>query len=337
MQSSTVHGLVEGGSSLVNLDVWHNVWVRFVVRRLLGLVGVLIVVAVAVFWLIRLIPGNPVRLALGVNAPLSEIRALEHQDGLDQSDLHQFVAYLGNIFRGRLGNSFTTQEPVSHVIGQSIGGSAQLAGTALVVVLLGSVIIGMSAAAVTRDQRHPRIELAFITVTSLFGAVPELLSSTVLAFAFAVELHIFPVAGQGGVTYLVLPAAALSLAPLMSLSRIVRIETLNALSQDYVTTAKGKRLPAHVIYLRHVLPNLVSAILPVTGLTFSSLIGGAVIVENIFNRAGIGTALVQAVNGKDILVVQGIVLVLAAVLVTVNAVTDLLVAVVDRRSLARDA
>jgi peptide/nickel transport system permease protein len=321
----------------VKFDIRNNVWVRFVVRRLLGLVGVLVCVVVAVFWLIRLIPGNPVRLSLGVDAPLSEIRALEQQDGLDKSNIDQFVAYLGNIFRGRLGESFTTHEPVSHIISQSIGGSAELAGTALVVVLLGSVIVGMLAAAVTRDQRHPRFELVFVTVTSLLGAVPELLSSTVFAFAFAVELHVFPVAGQGGLRYLVLPAAALSLAPLMSLSRIVRIEALNALSQDYVTTAKGKRLPARLIYLRHVLPNLVSAILPVAGLTFSGLIGGAVIVENIFNRAGLGTALVQAVNGKDILVVQGIVLVLATVLVTVNAVTDLLLAVVDRRSLARDA
>jgi peptide/nickel transport system permease protein len=314
-----------------------NVWIRFILRRLAGLVGVLLLVVVAVFWLIRLIPGNPVRLALGVDAPKSEVLAMEKLDGLDQNDWHQFLTYLRNLFHGHLGSSFTTQEPVCHIISQSIAGSAQLAAVALVVVIVGSVVIGMLAAAFTKDGRHPKFEVVFITVTSLFGAIPELLTATILAYFLAVVFPIFPVAGQGGFNYLVLPAASIALAPLMSLSRIVRIETINALSQDYIRTAKGKRLSSRLIFMRHVAPNLASAVIPISGLLFAGLIGGAVIAENIFNRAGIGTALVQAVNGKDILVVQGIVLVLATVLVVVNTLADLLLAVVDPRSIARHA
>jgi peptide/nickel transport system permease protein len=314
-----------------------NVWVRFLVRRLIGLVGVLAALTIALFWLLQLIPGDPVRLAFGPDARPVDIERVRHENGFDKPLFEQFTRYVTHLFQGDLGKSFNTNEPVTQLISERMGKSAQLAGAALAVVLLISIPLGMFAAAFTREGRHRRFEVAFVGATSLLGSLPELLKATVFAFLLGVQFRLLPVAGNGGLKYLVLPVISLSLAPIMTLSRIVRIETLNVLAQDYIRTARGKRMKSRVIFLRHALPNVITAVLTVAGLIFAGLIGGAVIIETIFARLGMGTALVAAVNSKDIVVVQGVVLVLGGTLVIVNAIVDVLLALVDRRSLARYA
>jgi len=133
----------------------------------------------------------------------------------------------------------------------------------------------------------------------------------------------------------VLPVASIAIPIVLVLMRIVRVETLNALRQDYIRTARGKRLPALYIYARHVLPNVVTAALTIAGLIFANLVGGALIVENVFARVGLGTAIVQALNQKDYPVVQAVILMIACVVVIVNALVDVTLAIVDPRSVAR--
>jgi peptide/nickel transport system permease protein len=337
-----------GGIDLTELDVTpletarglglrSSPWISFALRRLLSLVIVLVVLGILAFGMVRLIPGDPAAIVGGIGATQEQTNAVRQQLGLDEPIYVQFVTYWSNAAHGNLGSSFITHQPVTEVISQRIGVSLQLAAVSLLLVLVVSIPGGMLAGAVTRDGIHRRLEVGFTAATSVVGSLPEYLAGTFLAFIFAVLLRLLPVAGSEGWQSIILPALAVSLRPMAILSRLVRVETLNVLATDYMTTARSKRLPARLVYLRHALPNVVTAALTIGGILFAALIGGAVVVENVFARAGLGTALVQAVIQRDYPVIQGIILVLGVTVVTINAIVDLLLAIIDPRSLSRRA
>jgi peptide/nickel transport system permease protein len=311
-------------------------WTGFLGRRLLGLVLVTVFLLLATFLMVRLIPGDPAIVILGQNGTPDQYRAVDHQLGLDRPWPAQFVSYVAGILRGDFGESFATRQPVAEVIRERIGPTAQLAGIALAVVLLVSVPLGMAAAHLTKDGRRPRLEVAWTAVTAVFGTIPQYLLATLLVFVFAVEVRLLPVAGMGGWQALVLPVASLAVGPSLALARIVRLQVLDALAQDYVRTAESKRLPLLTIYLRHILPNIVTTALTVGGLLFSSLIAGTIFVEQIFVRVGMGSSLIGAIQAHDYPVVQADVLLLGVAVVVVNAVVDLLLGMVDPRTLATE-
>jgi peptide/nickel transport system permease protein len=235
------------------------------------------------------------------------------------------------------GRSFQNSQPVGELVRQRIGVSLQLALSALAVVLLVSIPLGIIAGALTREGRHRKLELGFAGTTSILGSIPDYLTATILAFLFAVNFRIFPVAGADSLKALVLPATAVALAPTMTMARIVRVETLNVLAQDYIRTARSQRLPPRLIYFRHLLPNVLTAALTIGGLILASVIGGAVIVEAVFNRPGLGSALVASVLNKDYPVVQGVTLVLATCVVVINTIVDILLGFFDPRSLTKSS
>lgn len=322
-----VHGAPSG--------VLASPWVGFLIRRLLSLILVIVALILATFLIVRLTPGDPAINVGGISATPEDLARIRTQLGLDLPVYQQFLVYLQNLLHGNLGASFFSHEPVTTLIAQRLPTSVQLAASALVLVLLISVPGGMVAAAFTRDGRHTRVEVAYTGAASVIGALPEFLAATFLAFVFAVWLRILPVAGGTGVAALILPVLAVSLRPIAVLSRIVRVETLNSLAMDYTRTARGKRLPPRLVYLRHTLPNVSTAALTIGGVLFAGLVAGAVVVENVFARAGLGTALVTSVVQRDYPVVQGIVLVLGVTVVAVNTIVDLLVAVIDPRAITR--
>lgn len=326
----------EPGSGLLR-TIASNQWTRFLIRRLVSLVLVLVALAIASFMMVRLIPGDPALIVGGLTANDEQLRIIRHQLGIDQPFTVQFITYWINLAHGNLGTSFLTYQPVTEVIMQRIGPSLQLSSAALLLVMLFSIPAGMISGAFTREGRHKRFEVSLTGVTSVVGSLPEYLAGTFLAFVFAVWLRLLPVAGSEGLQSLILPALAISLRPMAILTRLVRVETLNVLAQDYIRTARSKRLPARLIYVRHALPNVVTAALTIGGILFAGIIGGAVIVENVFARPGLGTALVDAVLSRDYPVIQGIILVLGVIVVVVNATVDILLAVVDPRSVTRQA
>jgi peptide/nickel transport system permease protein len=308
---------------------------RFVLRRLASLGIVLASLLVASFSIVRLIPGDPARTIAGIDATQDEVERVRRALGLDQPALVQFVRYTQHAGRLDFGRSFVTDEPVTKVIADRLPKTAQLALVALLLVMILSVPLGMIIGAVTREGRHRRVEVAFAAATSVGGALPEFLASTFLAFVFAVWLRWLPVAGADEGAAIILPALAISLRPVSVLSRIVRVETLNVLAQDYMRTARSKRLPPHLLYLRHALPNVLTAALTIGGLLFTGLLGGAVIVENVFAWPGLGTAVVQAVLNRDYPVIQGVILMLGIAVVLVNTAVDILLGMVDPRSIIR--
>jgi peptide/nickel transport system permease protein len=309
-------------------------WVGFAARRLLGLVLVLAFLLVATFAMVRLIPGDPAVVILGQNGTPDQYRQVDHLLGLDQPWPRQLIDYVGRVLHGDFGVSFATRQPVREIILQRIGPTAQLAGLALAVVLLLSVPLGMAAAHLTANGRRPRLEVAWTAVTAVVGTIPQFLLATLLVFVFALELRLLPVAGTTGWQALVLPVASLAIGPALALARIVRLQVLDALTQDYVRTAESKRLPVLTVYVRHILPNILTAVLTVGGLLLSSLIAGAIFIEQIFVRVGMGSSLIGAIQAHDYPVVQADVLLLGLIVVLVNAVVDVLLGVVDPRTLA---
>lgn len=310
---------------------------RFLLRRLTSLAIVVASLLVASFLIVHLIPGDPARTIAGIDASQEEVERVRRALGLDQPVLAQFVHYAKNASRLNFGRSFVTDEPVTKVIADRLPNTARLALVALLLVMALSLPLGLTVGALTREGRHPRAEVVFAAVTSVGGALPEFLASTFLAFFFAVWLRWLPVAGADEPAAIVLPALAISLRPVSVLSRIVRVETLNVLAQDYMRTARSKRLPPRFLYLRHALPNVLTAALTIGGLLFTGLLGGAVIVENVFAWPGLGTAVVQAVLNRDYPVVQGVILMLGIAVVLVNTLVDILLGMVDPRSIIRTA
>jgi peptide/nickel transport system permease protein len=291
----------------------------------------------AVFMSVRLIPGDPADVALGFEASPQEKQQLRHELLLDRPLYEQFGVYLERVAQLDFGTSYRTRQPVSQVIKERIGNSAELAGVALIVVLVLGVPLGLLMGAMTREGRHRRLDVGYQGVTQFLGTLPEFLKATVLAYFFAVLFRWLPVAGDSGWETLVLPVAAIALGATARLSRFVRVETLNVLSQDYIRTARSGGLSNRIIFFRHTLPNVMTAALTISGLIFSGLIGGAVIVENVFARPGLGTAVTEAMQARDYPQIMALTLTLGAIVLVVNTIVDVLLAIVDKRSLARES
>jgi peptide/nickel transport system permease protein len=247
------------------------------------------------------------------------------------------VDYVRNVLHGDFGTSLTTGEGVTDVIRQRGPLTLKLAGIAFLIAVLVAVPLGLLMAALTRDSRRRGVELGFTATTGAIAAIPSFLIAVALVYLFAVTWHVFPVAGHAGVSSYVLPVAALVLAPIASLSRVVRVEGLRVLDQDYIRTARGKRLPARLVYTRHALPNTLTPTLTLAGLLLGGLIAGTVLVENIFSWPGLGTTLVQAVVQKDYPTVQAVAVVFGTVVLLANFAVDIALGAIDPRSTILDS
>ena len=316
---------------------WSNPWASFAVRRLWRFVVSLWVLITAAFLMIHLVPGDPVRAALGMTAPAALVRARRQALGLNDPLIVQYWHYLRGVFTGDFGTSTTSNLPVSHVIADRLPATVQIAVLAFAVVLVVSVPVGVGMAVLTRGGRRRGGELAFTSTSVFLAAIPEFLLAVALVYVFAVKLGWFPVAGRGAPSSYVLPVLALAIAPTAVLARIVRVELLSVLGNDYVRTARAKRLPARLVYVRHALPNALTATLTLGGLLLTSLVAGTVLVENVFAWPGLGSTIVQSILQRDYPLVQGIVLVYGVMVLLVNLGVDVLLAVLDPRSTIRES
>ncbi|RSN55196.1 ABC transporter permease [Amycolatopsis sp. WAC 04182] len=311
-------------------------WLSFGIRRLCRFAVSLWVLVTTAFLMIQLIPGDPVRAALGLTAPAELVNARRAALGLDDPLWKQYADYLAGLFSGDWGTSMTTGVPVADVIGDRLPATLELALPAFVVVIVVAIPLGLLFAVLTRGGRRRGGELAFTSTTVLLAAIPEFLVAVALVAFFAVQLGWFPVAGSEGQGALVLPVIALALGPASVLARIVRVETLSVLGNDFIRTARAKRLPARLVYLRHALPNAVTATLTMGGLMLTGMVAGTVLVENVFAWPGLGSTIAQSILQKDYPQVQGIVLVYGIGVLLVNLTVDVLLAVLDPRSTIRE-
>ncbi|TFV82395.1 ABC transporter permease [Microbacterium sp. dk485] len=307
-------------------------WPRFILRRTGRLLVSLWILVTAAFLMIHLIPGDPVRTALGPTASAELVAAKRESLGLNDPLPVQYIDYLRGLLVGDFGTSIQSNLPAIDVITVRLPATASLALLAFAFAVVISVPLGVIMAVATRRGRRRKLELGFATSSVLVSAIPDFLLGVALVAVFGVSLGWLPIAGRSGPESYILPVIALSLGPAAVLARIVRVEMLGVLEADFVRTARAKRLPAWRIHLTHALPNAVTAALTLGGLLLGSLVVGTVLVENVFAWPGLGSTIVSAIQTKDYPMVQATVLVYGAGVLIINTVVDAVLAALDPRT-----
>jgi len=308
-------------------------WPGFAIRRAGGLLVSGLLLVVVTFLMVPLIPGDPARAIAGTNANPATLAAIRARIGLDEPMPLRFVHYLGDLASGRFGTSFRFNTPVSEILATRLPYTLQLTVPAVALALLVAIPTGMTVGVLTRGGRRRWLDVGFGTIAGLLAAAPVYVVGTLLVVAFSIGLHLLPAGGATTPQALVLPIAALALGPAFAIARVVRAETVTIIAQDYLRTARGHRLPPVRLYLRHALPNLMTSVLTLTGLVLTSMLGGTIIIENVFNYPGLGTEVVHAIIDKDYPVIQGIILVVGLIALLVNLLVDVVLGVIDPRTL----
>jgi ABC-type dipeptide/oligopeptide/nickel transport system permease component len=301
----------------------------YVLRRLLLAIPVLFGVSVAVFLMMHIIPGDPALAMLRGQPSVSEedIERVRHQMGLDDPIPVQYAKYISRAVRGDLGASIYSKRPVTDMILEQAPSTIQLALAAMVV----AVVVGLTLGTLAALKRNTWIDSGSMLV-ALFGvSMPSFWLGLLLIYVFGLRLGWFPITGEGGWRRLVLPAVALGMDFSAVSARLVRGNLLEVLRQDYVLTARAKGLRERTVVVRHALRNAMIPVLTIVGLQLGVLLGGAVVVETVFARQGIGRLAITAILSKDFPLVQGIVLVAAVVYVLLNLLVDLAYAFFDPR------
>jgi peptide/nickel transport system permease protein len=308
---------------------------KFLAQRLASAFLVLVLVSALSFGIIWLVPGDPTAVLLDANTSPEQVARLRTQLGLDKPLLLQIVEWYGRILRGDLGQSILLNRSVMAAILERLPVTLSLAGISLIL----AVVLGV-AAGIIAAMNHNRWPDQLIMATALLGlSVPDFWLGLMMVFLFAVQFGWFPTGGfvslqdsvTGWVRSIAMPALALALVQMGFIARMARASMLEVLSQDFIRTADAKGLSRADIVLRHGLPNALVPILTVTGIVAGALLGGTVIIEQVFSLPGIGRLVIGAVLSRDFPVIQGGLLFLAVIYLAVNLVVDLLYAVVDPR------
>lgn len=307
----------------------------FLLRRLVSLIVTVWLATVVVFTVLQLVPGDPALLMLGVNAQPDTLAALRSQMGLDQPILTRYLDWAGGLARGDLGVSLTYARPVAELVAERLTVTLPLALLSLAISTMLALPLGLYAAA----RRGRGGDWAVLGFAQLGVSMPSFWIAILLILLFSLTLHWFPAGGfpgwGGGIGpalhALVLPALALAVPEAAILARVTRTAVLDTLGEDHVRTARAKGVGRTAVLLRHALPNALIPVATVLGLQISFLVAGAVVVENVFTLPGLGRLLYQAIGQRDLIVVQGVVVLLALFVVVVSAVVDIACALADPR------
>jgi peptide/nickel transport system permease protein len=307
----------------------------YLLRRLVSLVPVLFIVGVTAFFLMQLIPGDPATVLLGPDAPDHEVEALRIELGLDRPVILQFFSWLGRVLQGDLGDSYYLGRGVTESIVMRMPATLQLAFAALVIAIAVGMPLGILAA-VKQGSWIDRVVMIFAMVGI---SAPSFWIGLNFILVFSVTLRWFPTGGYvplsedfiEGVRHLVLPALALGINQAALIARMTRSSVLDVLRQDYVRTARSKGVSERRVIWRHMLKNAMNPVLTVIGISFGVLMSGTVIVETVFTYPGLGRLVVLAVQRRDYPLVQGVLLLAAALYMLINLIVDLLYVVFDPR------
>ena len=310
---------------------------KFIVRRILLMIPILLGVTLVTFIIVRSIPGDPVEVLLGADQRTTpeQRESIARAYGLDQPLPVQYVRWLGHVLTGDLGQSLRTQRPLTQELGLRLPVTLQLTAFAVIIGSIPALVIGTIAGL----KRNSRFDYTATIVTLVGVSVPNFLLATLLVLVFSFQLRWLPPLGfepftsdpVGNLRSMIMPSLALGLPLAAILMRITRSSVLEVINQEHVRTARAKGLQQKRVIARHVLPNAGIPILTVVGIQIANLIGGTVIVEQIFGLPGVGRYIYEAIANRDYPVVQGVTLVLAGLFVLVSLVIDVLYAVLDPR------
>lgn len=306
----------------------------YVVRRVLLTIPVLIATSIFVFLLIRLVPGDPVRTMLGIRATPALVATVRQQLGLNAPLPTQYWLWITGVVRGDLGQDFITHQPISGLLAEALPVTLELTILAMLLALLVGVPLGMVAA--TRTGWTRRVTGGFVTAAI---TIPDFWLGIMLVLLFAGVVELLPPSGYAPFTqaplanleYMVLPVVTLATAQSAYLLRTTRAAMVGTLGEPHIAFLRAKGLPERSVVGVHALRNSAGPIVTVTGIQFGVLLGGAIVIENLFALPGVGRLVVTAISTRDYVVVQGGVLVVACLFIVVNLITDLVHSLVDPR------
>lgn len=300
----------------------------YIVRRLLIAIPVIWGVATIVFFLMRILPGDPAQMMLAsVGGNADQIATLRESLGLNDPLIVQYGKFMANLAQGDLGNSLRSNQPVTREIAAQLGNTVQLTVASMAIALVLGIVLGVASAI----WRQSWIDSVAMSVAMVGICAPNFWLGLMLISIFSFTLNWFPATGSEGLSRLVLPAITLGLGSAAVIARLVRSSMIDVLQQDYIAVSRAKGLAESQVMLGHALRNALIPAVTLAGLQFGTLLGGAVIVETVFSRQGIGRLAVNAIVAKDYTVVQGVVLFVAAAYVLINLAIDVLYVFLDPR------
>jgi peptide/nickel transport system permease protein len=303
--------------------------INYLIRRLFYLFPVVIGVTLITFILFLVVPGDPVRLALGQHPNPELQKRIEHELGMDLPWYARYGRFLGKAVTGDLGNSIRTGEPVAKIISDRLPATAKLAVAAMIFALL----IGIPAGIMSATKQYSFWDNAFMTLSLVGVSMPVFVLGLIFMLLFVSVLKIVPGSGYGDgqLIYLLMPTLTLGTIPMAMISRMTRSALLEVMKSDYIRTARSKGLSERVVVYKHAFRNALIPIVTVIGNYFAGLFAGAIITEYVFNWPGIGSATINAITQRDYPVVMGIVLFIAAIFVISNLIVDVTYALIDPR------
>lgn len=307
----------------------------YLLNRLVIGVATLFVASIVVFSVLEILPGDPARIMLGMNATEDAVAAVREQLGLNKPLIERYVDWSTGLLTFDLGRSYTYSVPVRELVLERAAVSLPLALMAMLLATAIAIPVGIFAA-----ERRGRLGDTLATGIAQIGlAIPNFWFALILIYIFSVWLRLVPAGGFPGwsagiwpaVKSLLVPALALALSLAAVLTRVTRSALIEVLNEDYIRTARAKGMPRSVVLWRHALPNALIPVLTIVGLQFAFLLAGVIIIENVFYLPGLGRLVLQAITQRDLIVVESVVMVLIAAVIIINFLVDLSYAVVDPR------
>ncbi len=300
---------------------------RYVLKRILVTIPVLLCVTFLIFTMMHFTDGDPARLILGDSASEEEVMALRSEMGLDRPFLQQYLIYMRNLLHGNLGTSYTTQLPVSQEIIARLPVTIRLS----VLSCLFAVAVGIPAGIISAVRQYTILDNV-ITVLALIGiTMPNFWLALLLVLFFSVKLGILPASGLYGPLYYIMPVLSISAASLATITRMTRSSMLEVIRSDYIRTARAKGLSEREVIFKHALKNALIPIITIIGIQFAGGLSGAVVNEQVFAIPGLGKMMVDAIKNRNYPLVEGGVLVIALMCSIVNLCVDLMYAIADPR------
>ncbi|GAA0372881.1 ABC transporter permease [Bacillus horti] len=301
--------------------------IKFIVRRLIQLIPVLVGISILVFSLMHLIPGDPAIVIAGESAPPQQVENLRERLGLNDPVPVQYFKYMGNLLTGDLGTSIRSNQPVWNEIQARIGITVAIAFYSTILSVFLGLIFGIISAV-----RHYSVTDVLIMIVALFGlSMPNFWLGLMLMQVFTIELGWLPPSGWGTLEQAIMPILALGTSGAAIIARMTRSSMLEVISQDYIQTARAKGVSERIVIYRHALKNALIPVVTVAGLEFGSLLGGAVITEAVFAINGLGQLILNSIRVRDFPVAQGTILILALMFVLVNLIVDIAYRFLNKR------
>lgn len=300
---------------------------KYTIKRVLLIIPILLGVIFIVFTIMSLTPGDPGRLILGINAQPEAVAALNHELGFDRPFLVRFFSYLNDLLHGDLGTSYRTSQPFATDLIIRLPVTFRVGFISMII----SSIIGMSLGILAAVKQFTVWDSLTSTIALTFASVPAFFVGLAVVQIFAIRLHLLPPSGVSDWTGYILPIFTLTIGSIASIMRFTRTAMLEAVNQDYVRTARAKGCTERRVIWKHTLKNAMLPIITLLGSSFGTVLGGSIIVENVFNLPGLGNYILTAIRSKDIPIVLSSTVILAAFFCVVMVIVDLLYAVVDPR------